>query len=244
VNAFTGSQPKSKTMKKIGIIGGMGPEATAAFYSGIFRIFQKRFGARYDDDYPEIIMISLPLPDVVECRGDESAIVSMLTEAAERLQSAGAEFIAIPCNTACRYLRCIEKAVSIPVLDIVEETAKRIKAGPYKRIGLLATKATIKSGIYEKCLEKYGMSIVFLGENMQEEITDIIMTILSGKKRDEDRNRLIEIIDYLAGNGADAVVLGCTDLPLLISGYTGKIRVFNTLKILSESVVENATGKA
>ncbi len=229
--------------RKIGIIGGMGPEATSVFYSEIIRIFQRDFGAVYDRDYPEIIMISLPLPDVVVGNGDEPVIVPMLMDAAERLEAAGADFIAIPCNTVYRYIGYIRNAVSIKVLDIVHETAKRIRASSIRKVGLLATEGTLESGIYDKCLGNQGITLIVPKYDMQCRITGIIMNILSGNKLDEDREALFKIIEYLGDEGAEAIVLGCTDLPLLISESPGRVRIFNSLKILSESVVENATGR-
>jgi aspartate racemase len=229
-------------MKTIGIIGGMGPEATAQFYLEMVRIFQRRFGAKYDDNYPETIIYNLPLPDVVEGKGDESKIILMLSATAKKLESVGADFLTIPCNTACRYLQYIEKQVSIPILNIIVETVKKVQSESYSKIGLLATKSTAESGMYSECFEKYGIKVILPTGEMQEEITGIIMEILGGKKGMKDRNRLNEIVKYLAKKGAEAIVLGCTDLPLLLKKCDREIILFDTLKILAEATVLYSIG--
>ncbi|HZX10852.1 MAG TPA: aspartate/glutamate racemase family protein, partial [Acidobacteriota bacterium] len=90
--------------KKIGILGGMGPEATADFYLRIIRIFQKKYGAIYDSDFPEILIINLPIPDVVENPKEEDKVREMLINAVKKLEKSGADFIAIPCNTVTYYI--------------------------------------------------------------------------------------------------------------------------------------------
>ena len=112
--------------KKIGILGGMGPEATAELYLKIIKIFQDKFGAKYDSDYPEIMIYNLPLPDVVEKIDQSSKIKEMLVKGVQKLESWGVDFIAIPCNTVNFFLPEMRTAVSIPILSILEETAKEV----------------------------------------------------------------------------------------------------------------------
>ena len=97
--------------RKVGIIGGMGPEATAEMYRRIIKVFQRRYGAVYDSDYPEMVIVNLPIPDVVEREGYSSAVKDMLVETASKLKEYGVDFIAIPCNTVSVFSETIRKVV-------------------------------------------------------------------------------------------------------------------------------------
>ena len=126
-------------MKKIGIMGGMGPESTVMFYNEIVRIFQKKYGAKYDSDYPEMWICNLPIPDIVENVTEADNIRLMLSGTAKKLEGLGADFIAVPCNTVNLFFDSIQGAVSIPVLNIIEETAKKASSSDCNKTGLLAS---------------------------------------------------------------------------------------------------------
>ncbi|MBI4163373.1 MAG: amino acid racemase, partial [Candidatus Aenigmarchaeota archaeon] len=134
-----------KKYKKIGVIGGMGPESTIIFYQEIVRVFQNKFNAKYDSDYPEMMISNLPIPDVVENLQNPNAIIEMIKENSKKLESAGMDFIAIPCNTVNLFYDMFSRSVSIPILNIIEETVKKVKSAGYKKVGLLATETTIKN---------------------------------------------------------------------------------------------------
>ena len=206
----------SKTrFKKIGIIGGMGPEATADLYLKIIKLFQEKFNAKYDADFPEIYIINLPLPDVVEEQDKQSDVKSkMLIEAAKKLKQMGAEVITIPCNTASFYENEIKKSVDIELLSILEATADEIKRQDLKKVGLIATEMTINTKIYENYL--FGVELIVPNKEQQQRRTEIIMRILSGEKNENDKDYLYKLIKDLQNKGAEKIVLGCTDLPLLI----------------------------
>ncbi len=222
-------------MKKIGIIGGMGPESTVMFYNETIRIFQNKFGAKYDSDYPEMWICNLPIPDIVEGVKEDETIKKMLSGTSKKLEGLGMDFIAVPCNTVNLFFDSIQGAVSIPVLNIIEETVK--KASGCKKVGLLATETLIKSGLYGKYLEKYGIEIIIPDETERKEISRTIMNILNGKKEPRDKQDILKITDRLAEEGAECVILGCTDLPVLIKEDDFGIKILDTIKILAETSV-------
>src|SRR3989338_835754 len=123
--------------KVIGILGGMGPEATACLYLKIIKIFQERYGAKYDADFPKIFICNLPLPDVVETADTSNRVRDCLVKAVQELASVGVDFIAIPCNTVSYFQREVREAVSIPVLSLPEEVAKVVRSKRFKKVGLL-----------------------------------------------------------------------------------------------------------
>lgn len=138
-----------KKYKTIGILGGMGPAATANLYNQIISIFQNRFDAKYDKDFPEIVIISLPIPDLVEKIENEQRTVEMLINAAKRLEKAGCSFISIPCNTVHVYLDNLKKSVKIPVLSIIEEVSNLCKKNNFLNVGLLSSEFIKNVGIYD-----------------------------------------------------------------------------------------------
>ncbi len=224
------------THKTIGILGGMGPEATAELYLRIIKSFQNERNAVKDSEFPEIILLSLPLPDVVESIEDEETARTMLIDGVKRLEESGAAFVAIPCNTVTYFMPDMKNAVSIPVLDILEETACVVRKSEHKKVGLLGTEQTIKSNIYKNALQE--VEILTLPPTNQKEVTRIILRILSGKKLEEDKARLADFVGRLNSLGAESVILGCTELPLILRSYSGTL---DTLEILANAVVKRAT---
>ena len=217
--------------KTIGILGGMGPEATAELYLQIVRIFQKEYGAKYDDDFPEIIIINLPIPDVVENPSTGEEVRKMLIEGVKKLEVAGADFIAIPCNTVTKYLSKLQNSVNVPIINIVEETCVKIKKLGLKNVGLLGTETTINCGLYVTG----GINLIKPLREQQKAITRIIMNVLAGMKSEADKLELNLIISDLKRKGAKKVILGCTELSLLTQDDNNTI---DTLEILAEVVVQ------
>lgn len=224
-------------MKTIGILGGMGPEATAKLYSRIIRKFQNN-GAKYDSDFPQIYINSIPLPDVVESVKSKEKIISMLVEEVKKLESFGADFIAIPCNSVFSYYNQMQDSLSIPIINIMEEASEEIKKKGYKKIGILGTKLTIKQRLFDFFLDN--IKIINPTKEQQKEITKIIMNILSGNKTIEDKLKLKLIINDLKNSGAEAVVLGCTELPLILSQKDFDIELFDTIEIIAKAVLKKA----
>lgn len=224
--------------RTIGILGGMGPEATATLYLRIIRIFQEKYKAVYDSDFPEMVIMNVPLPDVVEKRSGDKEKIEMLVSALKRLENSGAGFIAIPCNTITKYVPEMQKAVSIPIINIIRETANVVLKLGLKKVALIGTEATIKSRIYSRLLKR--IQVLTLNEAEQKETTGIILNILAGKKLQKDKEKLAAFIKKLKLSGAEKVILGCTDLQLLTGNMSDTV---DSLDVLAEVSVEMATGK-
>lgn len=227
-------------MKKkiIGILGGMGPASTAIFYQNIIRQCQKQYGAQYDEDYPEIFIYNLPIPDVVKGIKNPSKILPILIKGIKKLEAIGVDFITIPCNTVQYFYEDLKRNVSIPVLNIVEEVAKKVKLNNYKKVGLLATITTIENKIYDKILNKSGIEIIL--PERQEQITSIILNILAGKKLESDKAKLKTIIEKMKKSGAETIILGCTDISILLNQKDVDIELFDSNEILAEVTVKYA----
>jgi len=206
-------------MKTIGIIGGMGPEATADIYMRIIRIYQEEYGAVLDQDFPTILIYSLPIPDVVESVESRKVTEEMINDAITKLESIGAELIIIVCISAYSFTDIKPK---------VSELIKR-EIKPFSKVGLLST--TITAQTFKD------LKLIQLNNDEQKELTQVIINILSGKKFEIDKNIIKRLINNLAERGAEAVIIGCTDLPLIINQKDTSTKLINVNDILARYVV-------
>ncbi len=216
----------------------MGPESTAIFYQELIKECQKQYGAQYDEDYPEIFIYNLPIPDVVEGLKNPEKVLPVLVGGIRKLESIGVDFVVMPCNTSHYFFEDMKKEISIPFLNIVGETAKKVNSKGYKKVGLIATVTTIDHNIYTKEFDEYGIELVVPVE--QDKVTEIILNILAGRKLERDRTELKKIINTLKDVGAEAIVLGCTDISILLKQEDVDIEVFDTVNVLAESAIRFA----
>ena len=226
-------------MKKVGIIGGLGPETTSEFYLDIVFSCQKMKSS----NRPALIISSVPLPYEIE----EDAILKnigierfppFLIEEAKRLERAGADFIVMPCNSLHVFIQDIRRAVSVQVISIVEETVKFLKRNNMKKVGIVSTSATIKNKLYEKAFAENGIECVIPNALQQAKMGKIILNLVTGRQENKDREEFIKIIKDFENRELDCVILACTDLQLLIPSHP-TLKIFDTMKILADSVVEN-----
>jgi len=228
-------------MKKIGILGGMGPGGTAELYMKIVGYFQKNFNAKYDSDFPSFIIFSVPIPDVVESVKNEKKVLEMLSEACNGLEREGCDFIVIACNTVQYLLSNLRKTVKIPIIGIAEVNAIYVK-GKYRKIGILETKTMIEKEVYDEELKKIGADIIKPDEINQEKLTRIIMNILAGKITEKED--LIKVINFLKSRGAEVVLIACTDLPLIISQKDVDIPLIDCTQIYADEAARLSSFKS
>lgn len=226
--------------KTIGILGGMGAEATVDLYMGIWKYYQDNFSAKYDKDFPPVIIYSVPIPDVVESLESEKTTLDMLIQTAKTLEEGGCDFIVIACNTVQFLLESIRKSVSIPILGIAKVNADYLNGKSYKKVGILATKITIDKKIYDGDLNNIGIELVKPNEDDQNTVTEVIMTQLAGKTTKVETNKLIQVIEHLKHEGAEAVLLACTDLPLVISQEDTQVPIVNCTEIYANETARQS----
>jgi aspartate racemase len=224
-------------MRTIGILGGMGPQATADLYLGIVRLFQQRHGARYDADFPQMVLVSLPAPDVVERNEDERRLIGTLRQGARKLAEADADFIVVACNTVHAYYRQLSAAVQIPVLDLIRETAVATQSRGIRRVGVLGTGLTLERRLYQEACAAVGVEALAPPESDQRRLTEIIMQILAGQDLTEARRGLDDIVAGLGGAGAEAVILGCTDLSGVATPRPDGPLLIDTTEVAAEAAV-------
>ncbi len=230
-------------MKTIGILGGMGPVSTAKLYQNILETCQKKYKAVQDSDYPPIFIYSMALkgsdetgiPPHSEKVG--SIVLKQFIEGARKLERAGSDFIIIPCNTVEEFHQFIKKSVKIPVLNIIEECVKEAKTRGLKKVGLLASETTYRNKMYENHLTRKGIVCIDPSRKEQEAISRVILHAMSGRGTPKDRETLNSIIRHLHKRSAEGVILGCTELPLVINQKQSSIRLLDSLQILAERAV-------
>jgi len=221
----------------VGIIGGMGSESTSDFYLDLTRMAQKKCLSR-----PSIIIDSLPIKFSTEEKfiknwDGKEEFLGWITQALKRLEKIEVDFIAIPCNTAHIFIEKLRGMTRIPIISIIEETAKICSEKRFKRIGLLATTLTTKNRLYEKEFEKIGIEVSNVINEDQEILSDIIHKIVIRQASEKEQKLLQSLIEKLKNQGAEAIVLGCTDLEILIKGDHG-VEIIDSMNTLAKSTFE------
>jgi aspartate racemase len=221
----------------------MGPLATADFYAKLTRLTP----ARVDQDHLRVIIDSNPkIPDrTAGLQGVGADPAPALAASARGLERAGCGLIAIPCNSAHAYLAAIRRRVGVPVLDIMEEVA-RAAAGLRPRpgaVGVLATPGTLRARLYHRALEREGMAVVVPRPAEEAALYRAIKAVKAGQTGERVRARVRRVAAALVRRGAAALVLGCTELPLVIGPGDAPVPVLDGTEILAAAVLREARAK-
>jgi len=229
--------------KTMGIIGGMSPESTLVYYEHIHRTYRE---SRHDVNYPTVLIYSVPFEDcrrwTVEQAWDEAG--EALGAAAEALHSAGADFALIATNTMHIAFDIAQRRSPVPLMHIVDVTAEAIVAQGVKKIGLLGTRTTMQHPMYPQRLSAYGLHTLVPTEEQQEFVNRTIYNELTqGEVLPASRASFLEIIHDLERRGAQGVILGCTEIPLLIRQQDLALPVFDTARLHAEAALAMALGE-
>jgi len=219
----------------IGILGGMGPESTAYTYMRIIRRCQEDYGARLDSDFPPIIVYSMPVPDVVEEGSDDADVLALLDGGIGNLVRAGASFSFIACNTMQGFVPALRKKYRM--LSLVEETAGCAKQSGIRNWGLLGTEVTLRKGYYQRALTDAGMRPFVPDKDGQALITQAIREILAGADMARPRGRLKSVAKRLSSEGAEGIILACTDLPIAITAQDAGMPILDTADISANAAL-------
>lgn len=226
--------------KRIGILGGMTPESTITYYQHIVRTYQRRFGTHA---FPAIVIYSVSfqqLEDWMEA-GEWDQVARVLADGLRRLAAAGADFAVIATNTMHLLFDRLERESPIPLISIVDATARAVGRAGLRTIGLLGTRFAMEKPFYADGLARHGIRTIVPDREEREDIHRVIMRELSfGDLRESSRRRYVEIIENLARQGAEGAVLGCTEIPLLIKAGDAPVPVFDTAALHAEEALARA----
>ena len=227
-------------MKKVGIVGGLGPVSTMDYYSGIIHGVRAKTG---DDNYPQIVIDSVNMTEILSFLDHKNwdALANILTGAIKNLANAGAELAAIASNTPHIVFEKVQKQSVLPLISIVDATCQYAQFQECKKALIIGTRFTMSSGFYAEAFGKYGITAIVPSEDEQSIIHSIIFPKLEdGIVVPEDKLKMLEIINGLMmKQHADALVLACTELPLMIKDDDLDALILNTTQIHIEAIVNS-----
>ncbi|WP_323065950.1 aspartate/glutamate racemase family protein [Aeromonas jandaei] len=225
-------------MKCIGLLGGMSWESTVSYYQALNRGVRAKLGGLHS---ARVLLNSVDFAEIerLQHAGDWPATARLLAAEARKLQDGGADFLLIGTNTMHKVAPEIEVAIDIPLLHIADATARRLQADGIKRVGLLGTRFTMEQDFYKGRLQThFGLEVLVPAEAERERVHRIIYDELClGEIRDASRAEYLAIIAGLAAAGAEAVILGCTEIALLVGEAQAAVPLYDTTAIHAEAAV-------
>jgi len=230
-------------MKTIGLIGGMSWNSTHEYYRIINEAVNERLGGYHS---AKIVMHSVDFGETHALEdGREAQLVDLLIDLARHIEKAGADFLVMCSNTMHEFMDEVGNSIDIPVLHIADATAERILASGIKKVGLLGTKKTMEEDFYKSRLaELHGLEIIIPGEADRKAVDDVIFDELCyGKALEKSRVEFRRIIQQLIEQGAEGIILGCTEIPMIVQPDDSPVPIFDTTRIHALKAVDLALGQ-
>lgn len=228
-------------MKTIGLIGGMSWESTVPYYRQINQGIRERRGGLHS---ARVVLYSVDFHEIEQWQhaGDWDAAGERLADAARRVQAAGADLLVLCTNTMHKVAPQIEGAVSIPLLHIADATGAAMAAAGHRTVGLLGTRFTMEQAFYRERLQQvHGLQVIVPAADDRAVVHDVIYDELCrGVIRDSARDAYRRIMDALVDRGADAIILGCTEIGLLVGPQDARVPLFDTTALHASAAVEAA----
>jgi len=226
-------------MKTIGLLGGMSWESSIEYYRIINETIKERLGGLHS---AQSLMYSVDFADIEKLQhaGDWNALTQAMIDAAKLLERGGADFLVICTNTMHRMAPEVSAAINIPLLHIADATAEAIKAQGLNTVGLLGTRFTMEGDFYRGKLENdHGLKVLIPDDEGRETVHQIIYKeLVQGIIREDSRKAYLDVIADLQSRGAQGVILGCTEIPLLVKQADVSIPIFDTTTIHAKAAVD------
>ncbi|MDA8953161.1 aspartate/glutamate racemase family protein [Pseudomonadales bacterium] len=228
-------------MKTIGMIGGMSWESTVSYYKALNRGVKESLGESHS---AKIWLYSVDFAEIktLQHQGEWQKAAEILSAAAQKIEIAGADFLLIGTNTMHKVASEVQAGISIPLLHIADITAEILIADGVTKVGLLGTQFTMDEDFYKgRVSEKYGIEVIVPEKPQQEIVHNIIYSeLILGEIKDDSRQRYLEVIDQLYAQGAQAVILGCTEIALLVQQHHTEVPLYDTTEIHAAQAVKLA----
>lgn len=221
----------------IGVIGGMGPQASAEFYRLLIHGARHTYGARNNDDFPEVLIDSVPVPDFLSDMRKMEEAATMLEDRVQRLTAYGVSTITMACNTACILADRLQRKTHVPFIPVVDEVVRAV-VSIGNPVLLLATPTSLRLGLYQLQLSHCGIPYVVPNQNDFRELEYIVRGVLDGSDRMFLMKKLVKLVNrYVEKENVGGVVLGCTELPLVFPANY-RLPVYSSLSILAEVILK------
>ena len=228
-------------MKTIGLIGGMSWESSIEYYRIINQTVKAKLGGLHS---AKSVMYSVDFAEVeiLQHQGRWAEAAKMLVEAAKRLENAGAELIVLCTNTMHKAAEEIQANVEIPFLHIADATAQRVAASGIRTVGLLGTRFTMEEEFYKgRLAQNYGLSVIVPDAQAREVVHRVIYDeLVVGRIEPSSKTQYVGIIEQMIHQGAESIILGCTEIGLLLRQEDSQVPLFDTTRIHAEAAVEYA----
>ena len=220
----------------------MGPQASAYLYNLLIQKAISDFGVEKDDQFPEIIIYSVTVPNFISNKKSVRQALKILEDRIKQINKLDISSLSIACNTAHLILPQLEEISKIPFTSMITEVVKSVQSERRNKIGLLGTPTTIRAGIYQNQLSDRGIETVLPEANELPKLEKVIRNVLRGKRSERDVETLKKIAMRLKVNGAEGIILGCTELPLIFPKQFS-LPIFNSLDILAVNLLKKYYGK-
>lgn len=226
-------------MKTIGLIGGMSWESSLEYYRILNQSVKEKLGGFHS---AKCVMYSVDFEEIekLQHQGRWDELTDLMIEAAQRAEKAGAECILICTNTMHKMASEVQSDISIPLLHIADVTANEIKNKSQKKVGLLGTRFTMEQEFYKgRLVEKHGIDVIIPDEKQRQVVHNILYNeLVQGKVTENSKNKFKEIISSLQGRGAEGIILGCTEIPLLVKQKDYDIPLYDTTTLHAQAAVK------
>lgn len=217
----------------IGILAGMGPRSTTPFLELLLDQCQEQYGAKYDIDYPHILIYSLPTPFFIDRETDPIELKKSIKEGLAQLASYDVNLIGIPCNIAHVDFDYITQEINVPVLNMIDETVDQLNEN--SRVAVLATEMTMRSGLYQEGIERRKCQLI--RNEWQWQVNEIIKRIKNKEDQEITRKKWDELLHNIRSTEVDTIIIACTDLNVVIKEAEG-IQILDSAKLLAKGLVK------
>lgn len=227
-------------MQRIGLLGGMSYESSALYYTLINELVNERLGGYHS---ARCVLASVDFAEIerMQADGDWDTAAELLAAEARGLRAAGADFVVLCTNTMHKVADRIEQAAGIPLLHLGDVTATAVREAGLDTVGLLGTRFTMEQSFYTERIASHGLTVLTPTPDEQQLVHEVIYSeLVHGRIREESRQRYREVIDALVARGAAGVVLGCTEIELLIGPEHSPVPVFATTRLHAEAAVRRS----
>ncbi|PIR58850.1 MAG: hypothetical protein COU69_03570 [Candidatus Pacebacteria bacterium CG10_big_fil_rev_8_21_14_0_10_56_10] len=226
-----------RTKPTIAILGGMGPQASAEVLARVMWVAQQRFGAETADQFPEVILSSVPIPEFFESRSDRRQAEAMLVDRVRELSRLPIDGLALACNTAHQFLPALQAVTEKPFINLPGEVIFQAQQKNWRRVGLLASPVTTQSRLFERSADRAGISLVTPGLKDRRRLGQAIGLVIAGD-RASARRQVLAVAAQLELRDVEAIILGCTELSLIFSSNDTSLPLLDSVQILAEKIAE------
>lgn len=224
--------------KAIGILGGMGPVSSIYMQKVLIDFSVKYFGAKNNEDFPEITLNSIPVPDFITSSNNRSYALMMLKKRVKNFKTREYASLSLACNTAHILLKDLQNETDIPFISMIKEVVDVVFISGICCVGIIATPSTIKSKLYQDLFLEKSVNSITPTSSQLKAIERVVRNVIAGKHTKKDSYEIVKIALRMHEKGAKGIVLGCTELPLVFPEKF-PLKVFNSVEILCMSLLRN-----